>query len=137
MGITAAYLSHYARHDIRCGDASHVVWNESHVTLFVKIVLYLRRRHARDVEGLLTKKYDFNDTIKKREVILGILLGIDAQLNFFALWQWYVHVYLICNNICRMSIVFIITSNHVYLWNLATYIVVVNSLNVHCVSMIT
>lgn len=86
MGITAAYLSHYARHDIRCGDASHVVWNESHVTLFVKIVLYLRRRHARDVEGLLTKKYDFNGTIKKREVTLGILLGIDARFNFFALF---------------------------------------------------
>lgn len=47
------------------GDASHVVRNESHVTLFVKIVLYLRRRHRRDVEGLLTKKYDFNGTIKE------------------------------------------------------------------------
>lgn len=43
--ITAAYLSHYARWRAR-PDASHVVWNESHVTLFVKIVLYLRRRRA-------------------------------------------------------------------------------------------
>lgn len=50
------------------GDASHVARNESHVTLFVKIVLYLRRRRAPNVEGLLTKKYDFSGAIRKREV---------------------------------------------------------------------
>lgn len=79
--ITAAYLSHYAPPRAR-SDASHVGRNESHVTLFVKIVLYLRRRHGWDVEGLLTKKYDFNGTIKEaKSYTVYILSGINAWLR--------------------------------------------------------